>query len=103
MNLLTRFLRFVIWVLIVSWGFRLLGRFVTRLLQSGHPTPPLRTDRDTEHARSTQVLVRDPVCGVHIAENRAVPLQQNAELLHFCSPDCRDIYLNSSKQLTAHA
>jgi len=38
-------------------------------------------------------LVRDPVCGAHVAEVLAIPLREGDELLHFCSVACRDNYL----------
>jgi YHS domain-containing protein len=37
-------------------------------------------------------LVRDPVCGAHVAEVLAIPLREGGELLHFCSVTCRDNY-----------
>ena len=56
-----------------------------------------------ERGDSVRLLVRDPVCGVHIAEVLAIPLRENGELLHFCSLACRDAYLNSSHKLAANA
>ncbi len=38
-------------------------------------------------------LVRDPVCGAHVAEVLSIPLREGGELLHFCSTACRDQYL----------
>jgi YHS domain-containing protein len=40
--------------------------------------------------------VRDPVCGMHVAEVLAVPLRESGELVHFCSTACRDKYLSES-------
>jgi YHS domain-containing protein len=37
-------------------------------------------------------LVRDPVCGVYVAEVLAIPLRENGELVYFCSTACRDKY-----------
>jgi len=101
MNLILRLVRFLFWVLIVSWGVRVAGRVISKLLQPGEATPPLQPgDRDTNTAQARQ-LVRDPVCGVHIAEAHAVPLQENGVLLHFCSTTCRDQYLNNRHTLAA--
>jgi YHS domain-containing protein len=41
-------------------------------------------------------LVRDPVCGAHVAEVLAIPLREGGEVLHFCSIACRDEHLRAS-------
>ena len=38
--------------------------------------------------------MRDPVCGMHVAEVLSIPLREGGELVHFCSPACRDEYVN---------
>jgi len=40
--------------------------------------------------------VRDPVCGMHVAEVLAVPLRESGALVHFCSTACRDKYVSGS-------
>ena len=47
----------------------------------------------TEAAGMARRLVRDPVCGAHVAEVLAIPLREGGDLLHFCSIVCRDEYL----------
>jgi len=37
-------------------------------------------------------LVRDPVCGVYVAEVLAIPLREGTQTVHFCSIACRDKY-----------
>jgi hypothetical protein len=37
-------------------------------------------------------LKRDPVCGTYIAESVSVKKTVGNEVLHFCSPACRDRY-----------
>lgn len=53
-------------------------------------------------AASSRRLVRDPVCGVHIAEERAIPLRIRGELVHFCSVTCRDQYVASVEKFAAN-
>ena len=103
MTFLARLIRFLFWVVIVSWGIRLAGRFISGLLQSGRMREPLQPTADSNAEQSGRLLVRDPICGVHIAEVLAIPLRTNGELLHFCSLACRDAYLNSSQRLAANA
>lgn len=37
-------------------------------------------------------LKRDPVCGTYVPVDNAVRKTVNAEVLYFCSPECRDKY-----------
>ena len=37
-------------------------------------------------------LKRDPVCGTYIAEATSVKKTIRGEVVHFCSPECRDKY-----------
>jgi YHS domain-containing protein len=53
-------------------------------------------------AVSSRRLVRDPVCGVHIAEERAIPLRVGGEVVHFCSVTCRDQYPGSEQKVAAN-
>jgi hypothetical protein len=103
MTFLARLIRFLFWVVIVSWGVRLAGRFISGLLQSGRTREPLQPTGDLNDGQGARLLVRDPICGVHIAEVLSIPLRENGELLHFCSLACRDAYLNSSQRLAAKA
>jgi YHS domain-containing protein len=103
MNFFARLIRFLFWVVIVSWGVRVAGRLISGLLQPGQRREPLNPRGDLNAGESGRLLVRDPVCGVHIAEVLAIPLRENGELLHFCSLACRDAYLNSSHKLAANA
>jgi hypothetical protein len=102
MTFLARLLRFLFLVVIVSWGVRLAGRFISALLQPDRTREPLKPTGDLNAEQSGRLLVRDPVCGVHLAEVLAIPLRGNGELLHFCSLACRDAYLNSSQKLAAN-
>lgn len=103
MTFLARLIRFLFWVVIVSWGMRLAGRFISALLQPGRVREPLKPASDLNAEPGARLLVRDPVCGVHLAEVLAIPLRTNGEQLHFCSLACRDAYLNSSQKLAANA
>jgi YHS domain-containing protein len=53
-------------------------------------------------ASSSRRLVRDPVCGVHIAEDKAIPLRVGGELVHFCSVKCRDAYAGKEQKIAAN-
>jgi hypothetical protein len=102
MTFFARLIRFLFWIVVVSWGFRIVSRFISRLLQTAPASEPLDAARNPAKAQGARLLVRDPICGVHIAEVLAIPLRENGELLHFCSLACRDSYLGSSRKLAAN-
>jgi YHS domain-containing protein len=54
-------------------------------------------------AAMARKLVRDPICGMHMAETIAIPLRNGNELLHFCSAECRNKYLEGAQKLAANA
>jgi YHS domain-containing protein len=117
MNFLARIMRFLFWLLIVSWSVALLRRVLAWMVSGAMP---VRTDQDVAVAGSVagagvgaessdaqsgvaaRRLVRDPVCGMHVAEVLAVPLRESGELVHFCSVACRDKYVSSTQRMAAN-
>jgi YHS domain-containing protein len=99
MTFLGRMLRYVFWVLIVSWAFSILRRIVRNM---GGAAPTARPDIDVPNDAIARKLVRDPVCGMHLAESVAIPLREGGELLHFCSMDCREKYLEGIRKFAAN-
>jgi YHS domain-containing protein len=91
MSFLGRILRFLFWVLIVSWAVKLLGRAIGGV--KARQTEPDRTN--PEPAGGGKRLVKDPVCGMHMAEELALPLNANGVIVHFCSQECRAKYEGS--------
>ncbi|HEY2820055.1 MAG TPA: hypothetical protein VGJ06_03350 [Candidatus Acidoferrum sp.] len=100
MDFIARVFRFLFWLLVISWSVALLKRLVGWMVrgavqQGSEPA----SQHDPEISRrpgtvgTSRRLVRDPVCGAHVAEVLAIPLRQGGELIHFCSVQCRDQYL----------
>jgi hypothetical protein len=115
MNFLARIARFLFWLLIVSWGVQLLRRVLAWMV--GGAMPSARNEHaagfpagagvqsapgDAANDVAARRLVRDPVCGLHVAEVLAVPLRDRGELLHFCSLACRDEYVNGRQRMAAN-
>jgi YHS domain-containing protein len=99
-------IRFVFWVLIVSWVIKLVGRlFSGAFAGSGHrdaaPSAPSNLGQDA--ARKSKRLVKDPVCGLHMAEELALPLSANGETQYFCSQECRAKYESSVLRRAANS
>jgi len=100
MTYLARLLRYLFWLAVVSWTAAILRRFVLQMgAGTGHASPDLNV---TDNA-VTQKLVRDPVCGMHVAEGLALPLKEGRETLFFCSASCRDKYLEDTQKFAANA
>jgi hypothetical protein len=99
MAFLARILRFLFWVLIVSWTTSILRRLVARMGQ-GAGDAPGSVNRPGEAA--SERLVRDPICGMHVAEGLTLPLREGTEILHFCSAGCRDKYLGGAGKFAAN-
>jgi YHS domain-containing protein len=104
MGSLSRMMRFLLWVVVLFWGVALVRRAVEWMLRgvTGGPQRQEGTAGAPEEKQIPRRLVRDPVCGVHVAEERAVALCDDGEVLHFCSVECRDQYVGSQKKLAAH-
>ncbi len=106
MTFLARFVRFVVWVLILSWGIKLLGRVFAWALQrsvnSGGAQSAAGPGAESQPQLASRQLVRDPVCGMHLAETLAIPYRDRGELVHFCSAECREKYVSGSLQRAAN-
>jgi YHS domain-containing protein len=92
------------WLIFISWSVWLLRRLVGWVLRDAATSAPRSVDasRPDETAVAARRLVRDPVCGMHVDETLSIPLREGGELLHFCSPACRDVYTGNVKKLAAN-
>ena len=103
MTILARIVRFLFWLLVLSWSVRLLSRLFGSFLQNSAPSAQQGENitGEPETPKLTRRLVRDPVCGMHVDETLSIPMREGDELLHFCSIACRDAYVVSSKKFAA--
>jgi YHS domain-containing protein len=103
MEFLARIFRFLFWTLVLSWGIWLLKRLFNSQVQT---QAKHRQTAEGEVRNSAQLsgrrLVRDPQCGMHVAEELALPVRMGNELIHFCSMECRDRYLQQTQRLAAN-
>jgi YHS domain-containing protein len=91
MTFFARVFRFLFWLLVISWSVALLKYIVRRMLRQ----PGDLQDAASAHAPAdapARRLVRDPVCGMHVAENLAFPIRRGNEVVYFCSVECRTKY-----------
>jgi hypothetical protein len=115
MNFLARIMRFLFWLLIVSWSVALLRRLLAWMVRGAMPAQTEQgaaapaagegvgaASGDTQSGVAARRLVRDPICGMHVAEILAIPLRESGELVHFCSTACRDKYVNGTQRMAAN-
>ena len=104
MTILARIVRFLFWLLVLSWSVRLLGRLFGSLArnQTSSPEHAAPGSASSGPAKTARRLVRDPVCGMYVDETLSIPMREDDRLLHFCSIACRDAYVVSSKKFAAN-
>jgi YHS domain-containing protein len=103
-TILARIIRFLFWLLVLSWSVRLLRRLFGLLLENRASSPEhaAKGTAPSQPAKTARRLVRDPVCGMHVDETLSIPMREDDRLLHFCSIGCRDAYVVSSKKFAAN-
>jgi YHS domain-containing protein len=69
----------------------LLKRFLAVIL--GKPKPP---GQGAGSIRSTQKMVKDPVCGMYMDSRLAVRMEDKKEILYFCSDECKNKYMDKT-------
>ncbi|HEY7699432.1 MAG TPA: YHS domain-containing protein [Vicinamibacteria bacterium] len=88
--------RWLYWVLLA-----LLMRAVWRsLLRGAVAQPPGSAGAAGAHPMSTVykgLMVRDPICGVHVPESRALVEVRGGEKFHFCSEACRASFRSAAR------
>jgi YHS domain-containing protein len=104
MTFLSRILRFLFWLLLVSWSVWLVRRLLGSLFltTTASPEQAAKGSASSEARKAARRLVRDPVCGMYVDETLSIPMREGDELLHFCSIACRDAYVVSSKKFAAN-
>ncbi len=86
--------RWLYWLVIA-----LLLRMVWRSLWRSALAPPRGGASSAEPMPTVYkgLMVRDPVCGLHIPESRALVEVRSGERVHFCSETCRASFRSSAR------
>jgi YHS domain-containing protein len=100
MTFFARIVRYLFWILVVSWSVSLLRKLVNSMAV---PTARGNESMDVPSDAMARKLVRDPVCGMHLAEGLAVTQRQGAEIVYFCSEQCREKFVGTPKKFAANA
>jgi uncharacterized protein len=100
MTFFARIVRYLFWILVVSWSVSLLRKLVSSMAV---PATKTGQSMDVPSDAVTRKLVRDPVCGMHLTEGLAVTQRQDGEVLYFCSEECRERFVGTPKKFAANA
>jgi YHS domain-containing protein len=100
MSFIVRMFRYLFWLLVISWSAAILQKIVGKMVRGGTGFEP---HRDVSSAPANQKLVRDPICGMHVAEDLAVPLKYRGQTLQFCSVECREKFLDETPKISVSA
>ncbi len=87
-----RFLQFLVLAVLVQFAWRAARRW----LEGGEAE---RLPRNEPRGGTTiygGVMVKDPVCGLHVPEDRAVVAEHDGQRYHFCSEKCRNAFKRAS-------
>ena len=81
-------IRLAIYGLMLYLGYRVVrimlgGNALNRYVSSGKSL-----------GKIDDVMIKDPYCRIYFPKKEGVLLRENGKDLYFCSPDCRDNYLN---------
>src|SRR3984885_11999431 len=86
MNFIARVFRFLFWLLVVSWSVALLKKLVAWMVRGAtqqYSDPAGQHDPEISRRQgevgTSRRLVRDPVCGAHVAEVLAIPLREGGQ------------------------
>jgi YHS domain-containing protein len=69
-------------------------KLVAAILRKVTPVSTLRR----EEPPTAIPLQRDPWCGTFVSPEISFPLEQQGQILHFCSAECRTRYVQASNR-----
>ncbi len=84
------FARLILFLIAIS-VIRSAVNFVQRLWY-GVQSPRTVTRQSAGQQGAPTVLQQDPVCGTYVAVDTSLKRVVNGQVIHFCSPECRDRY-----------
>jgi YHS domain-containing protein len=86
-----RFLAELILFTIAISVIRSVIAYVQRAFTGAHRPPATRRGPAGTSGTAT-MLQQDPVCGTYVAVDTSLKRVVKGQVLHFCSPECRDKY-----------
>lgn len=80
----------LILLLVIYFVYKTVKNFMIEQQSKQNPNNPMGSARNDK----SDVMIKDPQCGVYFPQKDGISLNMNGETLHFCSEKCRDEYKN---------
>jgi YHS domain-containing protein len=85
--------RAILVIILILLLLRAVWRLLGGVVQGAMSTGPANGQRSA--APPAVKMARDPVCGTYVVPGKALELAKGREIMYFCSPRCRDEWLNA--------
>ena len=83
-------IRFILIAILLILIARIFWKVMDSVMEAAGVTPKRGRGHGSAPRGPTVRLVRDPVCGTHVAPNAALSLSAGGTTHYFCSQKCRD-------------
>ena len=83
-------MRLLIFIAIIYIVYKVLKSWMLKNLSSGGSSASDRVPAEVD-----DIMVKDPYCEVYFPKRKGIHLKVNGEDLYFCSPECRDKFIES--------
>jgi YHS domain-containing protein len=83
------FIREIVPLLLMFWLLRV---FLRSILGRSNSQVAARPSRPVPPVSAGGELKKDPVCGTYVSADTSVTKRIDGQIVHFCSPACRDKY-----------
>jgi uncharacterized protein len=86
-------MKFILFIILAYLLYRLLKRYFF-----GPPKPPIYSRKWSQKSEEEEEMIKDPQCGIYCPKKQMIPLMIEGTLLHFCSEQCKNSYLQRHGQ-----
>lgn len=80
------------WIIIIIAGFLIWKLFIGDKKQK-----KMKQEKQAEAKYDSGEMVKDPVCGTYVPIDNDIRVKNGDKVLHFCSYECRDKYIQQIK------
>ena len=91
-----RFFYFLIVLILVRLAWSAASAWLTATARRQMGGGRARTAPDGHGMVNKGLMVRDPVCGLHLPESSAISLERSGQTVHFCSEECRARFVEAT-------
>jgi YHS domain-containing protein len=82
-------IRYLVLVLVIYAAYKLFSNSIKHKRQEAE-----KEQQKKGETTAASDLVKDPICGTFVSKNDSVSVKDGDKTFHFCSYDCRDVFLD---------